>query len=92
MNHFRLRAIATSVVAIAVAGCGKERPLPGAPGKASVAAAEKKVPPYAYLAPMKGPYKEVNIGEFDVVDGIAYPTSRGSGTVYMSPTSRSPRR
>jgi hypothetical protein len=37
--------------------------------------------PYAYPAPVKGHYKEINIGEFDVVDGIAYPAAGGAGTV-----------
>jgi hypothetical protein len=41
----------------------------------------EKVPPYTYPAPVKGHYKEINIGEFDVVDGIAYPAAGGKGTV-----------
>ena len=81
MQLIRLHAVAACVVAIAVAGCGKEQPAAGAPGKSSTATAEQKASPYAYPAPVKGHYKEVNIGEFDVVDGIAYPASRGLGTV-----------
>ena len=42
---------------------------------------EEKAPPYTYPAPVKGHYKEINIGEFDLVDGIAYPASGGGGTV-----------
>jgi hypothetical protein len=66
----------------ALAGCGKE---PSSPDARSQKAAEEKVPPYAYPAPVKGHYKEVNVGEFDVVDGIAYPAAGGTGTViYVS--------
>ena len=39
------------------------------------------MPPYAYAAPVKGHIKEVNIGEFDLVDGIAYAAVSGAGTV-----------
>ena len=34
-----------------------------------------------YPAPVKGHIKELNIGEFDLVDGIAYPSMNGGGTV-----------
>ena len=37
--------------------------------------------PYAYPAPVKGHLDDVNTGNFDLVDGIAYPASRGAGTV-----------
>jgi hypothetical protein len=30
---------------------------------------------------VKGHHKEINIGEFDLVDGIAYPATGGAGTV-----------
>lgn len=42
---------------------------------------EEKVATYSYPAPVKGHHKEINIGEFDVVDGIAYPAIGGAGTV-----------
>ena len=83
MTATRHAAFAVCAVALALTGCGKEQPgagekqVPVAPKKA----AEAKVPPYTYPAPVKGHYKETNIGEFDLVDGIAYPASGGGGTV-----------
>ena len=74
--------LATAVIAVAVIGCGKDEP---AAAKQAVATAKKvveeKPPPYTYPAPAKGHYKEVNIGEFDVVDGIAYTATGNAGTV-----------
>jgi len=64
MKKLRVGAGAACIAALAVTGCGKESSSP---------AAEEKVPPYTYPAPVKGHYNEVNIGEFDVVGGIAYP-------------------
>src|SRR6266487_1888815 len=82
MTCARVHIVAVCVAALAVWGCGKEEAQPGAPaaGKAQKAV-EEKVPPYTYPAPVKGHYKEINIGEFDVVDGIAYPATGGAGTV-----------
>src|SRR5580765_1019018 len=45
---------------------------------------ESKVPPYASRAPVKGHIKELNIGEFDLVDGIAYPSMSGGTVVYVA--------
>jgi hypothetical protein len=81
MKHFRSHVIAACVVALSVAGCGKEQPAPAAAPVAAAPKADEKVPAYSYPAPVKGHYKEINIGEFDLVDGIAYPASRGPGTV-----------
>ncbi len=74
--------LVTAVLAMLVlSACGKEQPAP-APGKpAAQKVVEEKVPPYTYPAPVKGHIKEINIGEFDLVDGIAYPSMAGSGTV-----------
>lgn len=44
-----------------------------APPKAASAPA-----PYVYPAPVKGHYKEINTGDFDLVDGIAYTASGGT--------------
>jgi hypothetical protein len=77
MRDFRLHAVAACVAALAVCGCGKEQAAPGVTKKV----VEEKVPPYTYPAPVKGHYKEVNIGEFNVVDGIAYTATGGAGTV-----------
>jgi hypothetical protein len=48
-------------------------------------AVEEKPQPYTYPAPVKGRFKEINIGSFGVVDGIAYKS--GAGTV-VSVTSK----
>ena len=84
MRTVCLCAVAVCAV-LAVWGCGKEQNAPqgseGANTGKARAAAEAKVPPYAYPAPVKGHLKEINIGEFDLVDGIAYPSMSGAGTV-----------
>ena len=83
MTTIRLYVFVTGIV-LAVCGCGREQPA-SQQGETSTAAgrkaAETRVPPYAYPAPVKGHIKEVNIGEFDLVDGIAYPSLNGAGTV-----------
>lgn len=40
-----------------------------------------KLPAYKYPAPVKGEYHEVNLGTFDVVDGVAFPARSGAATV-----------
>jgi hypothetical protein len=83
MTTIRLYAIAAGLV-LAVCGCGKEQgaaPESGGATAAKPKAAETRVPLYAYPAPVKGHIKEINIGEFDLVDGIAYPALHGGGTV-----------
>jgi hypothetical protein len=81
-----MRILTPGVLALAAAllifGCGK----PEAPGSAPAAKAKAKapaevVPPYTYPAPVSGHVKEVNIGEFDLVDGIAYAPTSGQGIV-----------
>jgi len=65
------------LAALAAAGCDKmPAPKPPAPKVAA-----EQVPAYTYGAPVKGHFKEVNLGEFDVVDGVAYPAANGTGTV-----------
>jgi hypothetical protein len=83
MRTIRLCAVVLCAV-LAAWGCGKEQT--ASQGSAGTTAGKSrevavKVPPYAYPAPVKGHIKEVNIGEFDLVDGIAYPSTVGSGTV-----------
>jgi len=77
MRDLRLQTLAACIAALALGSCGKDESAPAAVKKV----AEEKVPPYTYSAPVKGHYKEINIGEFDVVDGIAYPATGGRGTV-----------
>jgi len=81
MRQPRFRAVVVCVAALAAWSCGKDVPAPGAEKRAAAKVAQEKIPAYTYPAPVKGHYKEVNIGEFDVVDGIAYPAPGGAGTV-----------
>ncbi len=84
MKTLRLHVVAICVVILAW-GCGNEEPSSGAQSNATAKAAKKvvedKVPPFAYPAPVKGHIKEVNINEFDLVDGVAYTALAGGGTV-----------
>ena len=52
-----------------------------APAAATAAKPEPPPPPFEYAAPVKGHYKEVNTGDFDLVDGLAYTAASGKGTV-----------
>jgi hypothetical protein len=84
MRSLRLDIVAICIATLASWGCGKEQASPGASEKVAPGAkkaGEEKVAPYTYPAPVKGHYKEINIGEFDLVDGIAYPATGGAGTV-----------
>ena len=84
MRNRRLDVVAVCFATLAMWGCGKEQPSPGASEKVAPSAkksVEEKVAPYTYPAPVKGHYKEINIGEFDLVDGVAYPATGGAGTV-----------
>ena len=73
--------VAACIAAIAMSGCGNEDSRSPGQEKKSAKVVEEKVPPYTYPAPVKGHYKEANVGDFDVVDGIAYPDPGGRGTV-----------
>lgn len=85
MRYLRLHVVAACAATLAVLGCGKEQPSTAASDKVAANSArkavEEKVPPYAYPAPVKGHIKDINIGEFDLVDGIAYAAVNGGGTV-----------
>ena len=59
-----LCVVATCAAALAILGCGRDEPVP-APTQKVI---EEKIAPYTYPAPVKGHYKEVNIGEFDLVE------------------------
>ena len=80
----RLQRLAACAAVLLLPGCGNEQGSGGGAPKAEAGAhkaVEAKPAPYAYPAPVKGHIKEINIGEFDLVDGIAYPSMAGSGTV-----------
>ena len=85
MRNRRRVALAITCLASLAGGCGDDKPAvearPAAAAKAAPKAIEEKIPPYAYAAPVKGHVKESNIGEFDLVDGIAYTGLAGGGTV-----------
>ncbi len=63
-----------------LAGCGKEQSA-AVPVTVAKKIVVETIPPYTYPSPVKGHYKEINLGEFDVVDGVAYPAGSGIGTV-----------
>jgi hypothetical protein len=65
-------------------GCRKVDPSrmaekPAAPERK--AAAAERPAPYKYPPPVSGRFKEINIGGFDLVDGIAYTVAAGPATV-----------
>ena len=68
--------------AFVVVACGNDETAGAKPAVASAKkAVEEKAAPYTYPAPVKGHYKEINLGEFAVVDGIAYTATGNAGTV-----------
>jgi len=80
----RIHVCAFVTIALLWFGCAKKEPAAvekGRPAVAQWASPEKPPPSYTYPAPVKGHYREVNIGSFDLVDGIAYAASNGAGTV-----------
>ncbi|HUH93189.1 MAG TPA: hypothetical protein VL742_08610 [Casimicrobiaceae bacterium] len=81
MAYLRCCVVAAWAAAVALSGCGKEETPAGAQPRKAPKVVEEMAPPYTYPAPVKGHYKEANVGEFDVVDGLAYPDPNGRGTV-----------
>jgi hypothetical protein len=79
MSDRRVYAVAACAVLLALSGCGKDEA--PAPEKKTAKPAVEQVPPYTYPAPVKGHFKETNVGEFEVVDGIAFSATNGKGTV-----------
>jgi hypothetical protein len=80
----RLQRLAACTAVLLLLGCGNEQGAGGAAPKADAGThktVEAKPAAYTYPAPVKGHIKEINIGEFDLVDGIAYPSMSGTGTV-----------
>ena len=79
MTERALAALARCLLLLVLCACsGEETP---ATEKKGAKVAAEQVPPYTYPAPVKGRFKEINVGEFDVVDGIAFASTRGKGTV-----------
>ena len=85
MKNLPFAIVIAGLASLIAGGCGNEEPASDAQSKAAAKGAKKvvedKVPPYAYAAPVKGQIKEENIGEFKLVDGIAYTALAGGGTV-----------
>src|SRR5215472_15545915 len=84
MKSRRVHAAFACVLVCASIACAKKGPPQASkPGETEAAKpsqpAVEKPQPYTYSAPVKGHYQEVNVGSFDVVDGIAY--RNGPGTV-----------
>ena len=69
------------------AGRLPSRPL--RPANAAAPSAASKAPsPFTYDPPVRGHFKEVNTGEFDLVDGIAYPTRGEAASTVVFVTSK----
>lgn len=84
MTKLRLSVRLAPAVLILSIACGRG----AGPAAASAPAAKTAAPPaepapapYTYPAPVKGHLDDVNTGNFDLVDGIAYPARGGAGTV-----------
>ncbi|MEO7793749.1 MAG: hypothetical protein ABIV06_03165 [Thermoanaerobaculia bacterium] len=80
-----------SLSLLAAVACGKEQAGPVTHGADSTAESTATVPaaskpePYSYPAPVSGHYKEINTGDFDLVDGVAWgPTRAGETSVYVT--------
>lgn len=84
MKRSRVFAAAVGTATLAVLACGKKEPA-SAENPAAAATVrkivEEKPAPYTYAPPVKGSFHEINIGSFDLVDGIAFPAASGAGTV-----------
>lgn len=79
-----LRVLLASLVVLIPLGCGNHdagASAPNAPAAEPASTSAATVAPYSYPAPVSGHYAEANTGEFDLVDGLAYTSSSGSGTV-----------
>ena len=81
MRTDNILVLAACVAALGLAGCSKESS--DATSASRKKPVEEKIPPYSYPAPVKGHIKETNIGEFDLVDGIAYSSAVGGTVVYV---------
>lgn len=92
MSGFRSHLVVACAAMLVALACGNRQeaatggqPAAAEASKTAAAAApkttEEKTVPYAYAPPVKGHLSEVNTGDFDLVDGVAYPAKGGGGTV-----------
>ena len=92
-NARRARTGMAGVLILAAFGCSRKEQAEG-PKPAQSAAAKtpqsEKVEPYTYTAPVRGHFKEINVGSFDLVDGIAYKNGPGIGVFVTSKSIASP--
>ena len=84
MRRFHFLLFAAAV--LAAVACGRREPGPSssAPAPSPSPAAEAKPVPYTYPAPVKGSIHEINIGRFNLVDGVAFTAGDGTGTVVFA--------
>jgi hypothetical protein len=80
------KSVVTVSVIVSLAACGSSENKSASPGSPAPSAATAPAPPpppppFEYPAPVKGHYKEINTGNFDLVDGLAYSAAGGKGTV-----------
>lgn len=86
MSGFRYPLFVACAAIFAALACGNEPEVasggkPAAPAVQKVAESKSERPsPYSYPPPVKGHLSEVDTGDFDLVDGVAY-TAKGGGTV-----------
>lgn len=87
MSGFRFPFLVACAATFATLSCGNkpeaavtatDRPATTA---AAPPAADENPTPYVYSPPVKGHLKDANTGDFDLVDGVAFPTKVGKGTV-----------
>lgn len=72
-------AVAATLALSLAAACGSDEEGASPPEAAEV---ERAAPPFSYPAPVSGHISEANAGDYDLVDGVAYPARDPSkGTV-----------
>jgi hypothetical protein len=84
LSKFASIAAAFAAFALAVACGAKPEPTPaeGDAGAAPTAPPPAAIEPFTYPPPVAGHLKEANVGDFDLVDGVAFPArDRAKGTV-----------
>lgn len=78
------------IVGIFLACGARQSPTSGEPAKPPAKEAPGAIEAYSYPAPVKGHYAEANIGEFDLVDGLAYKAPSGTVVQALSKSIASP--
>lgn len=76
------RLLAASWIPVLLAGCAAPQKEAAKPERDTTPTRETRIEPYVYPAPVKGHYAEVNTGDFDLVDGLAYGAEGSPVVVY----------